>query len=432
MKRVLLITLYCLVSALTYSQNVEVACGGLSGIRQGVTAATGLDAVYVVYQANDSKVDIRYLQDDGASIIWYRIDKNGNKSIIPGATSAYLSGVEGDCGYVYQQGNKTGAIWIVNYLNYSLAGIDMTVERDEYDECNSVRLILNGTVEKLPYYTIAGKQMFLPEEFYITYYTLEWDKDIADFKEVLMEEKVTDSNYLSVQAPTCNTEFVLTDKYLKEWGMESSVKSEEYISVTPICGAVVEQHTRDYKNEWDREQPSDGSFGGSAPVDMTFKAYYNDVVTHSDWQFSKDKDFNVIDAHYYNADDFQYTFNQEGTTYVRLMVSTGTCQDSTEVYTVTVGESRLEAPNIFSPGTTPGVNDEWKVAYKSIISFKCWIFNRWGVQMFHFEDPAIGWDGKYKGKLVDPGVYFYVIEAKGADGKSHNLKGHINIIRSKN
>jgi len=114
------------------------------------------------------------------------------------------------------------------------------------------------------------------------------------------------------------------------------------------------------------------------------------------------------------------------------MVSTGTCQDSTEVYTITVGESRLEAPNIFSPGTTPGVNDEWKVAYKSIVSFKCWIFNRWGVQMFHFEDPAIGWDGKYKGKWVDPGVYFYVIEAKGADGKSHNLKGHINIIRSKN
>ena len=48
------------------------------GIRQGVTAATGLDAVYVVYQANDSKVDIRYLQDDGSSIIWYQIDKNGN------------------------------------------------------------------------------------------------------------------------------------------------------------------------------------------------------------------------------------------------------------------------------------------------------------------------------------------------------------------
>ena len=375
MKRVLLITLYCLVSALIYSQNVEVACGGLSGIRQGVTAATGLDAVYVVYQANDSKVDIRYLQDDGSSIIWYRIDKNGNKSIISGATSAYLSGVEGDCGYVYQQGNKTGAIWIINYLNYSLAGIGMTVERDEYDECNSVRLILNGTVEKLPYYTIAGEQMFLPEEFYITYYTLEWDKDNADFKKVQIEEKATDSNRLSVQAPTCDTEFMLTDKYLKEWGMEPSVRSEEYISVTPICGAIVEQHTRDYKNEWDREQPSDGSFGGSAPVDMTFKAYYNDVVTHSDWQFSKDKDFNVIDAHYYNADDFQYTFNQEGTTYVRLMVSTGTCQDSTEVYTITVGESRLEAPNIFSPGTTPGVNDEWKVAYKSIVSFKCWIFN---------------------------------------------------------
>lgn len=41
----------------------------------------------------------------------------------------------------------------------------------------------------------------------------------------------------------------------------------------------------------------------------------------------------------------------------------------------------------------------------------------------------MGWDGKYKGKLVKPGVYYYVIRAKGADGKIYKLSGDINIIR---
>ena len=80
------------------------------------------------------------------------------------------------------------------------------------------------------------------------------------------------------------------------------------------------------------------------------------------------------------------------------------------------------------PGASEGINDEWKISYRSIISFKCWIFNRYGVEMCHFEDPEAGWDGRYGGKLVKPGVYYYVIEAEGADGKKYKLSGDINIL----
>lgn len=51
--------------------------------------------------------------------------------------------------------------------------------------------------------------------------------------------------------------------------------------------------------------------------------------------------------------------------------------------------------------------------------------------MFYFDNPELGWDGKYNGKYVGPGVYFYVIEAKGADGKNYKMKGDINIINAK-
>jgi hypothetical protein len=52
--------------------------------------------------------------------------------------------------------------------------------------------------------------------------------------------------------------------------------------------------------------------------------------------------------------------------------------------------------------------------------------------MFHWTNPAEGWDGKKGGKYVSPGVYFYIIEAEGADGEKYNRKGNINILRSKN
>ena len=65
------------------------------------------------------------------------------------------------------------------------------------------------------------------------------------------------------------------------------------------------------------------------------------------------------------------------------------------------------------------------------MQFHCWIFNRWGNKIIEFSDPSQGWDGRYRGKLVDTGVYYYVIEARGADGKNYKLKGDINIIRYK-
>ena len=171
----------------------------------------------------------------------------------------------------------------------------------------------------------------------------------------------------------------------------------------------------------------------SAAAEIEFNAYVTDAVTHIEWEFSDKEDFSNTIARY-NDETLWYTFRDEGVTYVRLVASnsTATCQAYSETFTINIGEPRLEAPNIFSPGTSPGVNDEWKVAYKSIVSFKCWIFNKWGVQMFYFDSPDQGWDGKYRGKYVDPGVYYYVIEAKGANNKKMKLKGHINILRPKN
>ena len=117
--------------------------------------------------------------------------------------------------------------------------------------------------------------------------------------------------------------------------------------------------------------------------------------------------------------------------YVRFICnnSAGTCEYAGPTYEIFIGEAKLDIPNAFSPEGSPGVNDEWKVSYRSLVEYECHIFNRWGKELFSSREPSEGWDGRYGGKYVPSGVYFYVIKAKGADGVEYNRSGDINIIK---
>ena len=125
--------------------------------------------------------------------------------------------------------------------------------------------------------------------------------------------------------------------------------------------------------------------------------------------------------------DHQYNFTESGNYKVKLQVSNNFCTDSAFV-DVIISESQIVAPKIFTPNGD-GFNDEFRVAYKSIIEFNATIINRWGRVLFKWTDPGKGWDGKINGKPAAEGTYFYIITAKGSDGKIYPLKGHINLLR---
>ena len=163
-----------------------------------------------------------------------------------------------------------------------------------------------------------------------------------------------------------------------------------------------------------------------------FTGYPTEAVTYYVWQMATDEEFEDI-IYEDTREEVDYTFEETGSYYMRFLVrndETG-CESAGETYRIFIGESALDCPNVFSPGTTPEVNDIWKVSYKSLVEFHCWIFNRWGALVYEYTDPAGGWDGTYRGKLVDPGVYYYVITATGIEGKSYRKRGAITIIRYK-
>ena len=98
--------------------------------------------------------------------------------------------------------------------------------------------------------------------------------------------------------------------------------------------------------------------------------------------------------------------------------------DSTDVLT-----SILVMPNTFTPNNDQ-INDVYKVkSYQNIVEFHAYIFNRWGQKLYEWTDPADGWDGTYHGKDVKDGVYFVLVKAKGADGRTYNIRRDVNLLR---
>ena len=93
-------------------------------------------------------------------------------------------------------------------------------------------------------------------------------------------------------------------------------------------------------------------------------------------------------------------------------------------------------PNVFSPDDD-GLNDKFMILANesqvvNIPYFR--IFNRWG-ELVHEginiqpNDSNAGWDGYFKGKRVNSGVFVYVAEVEFVDGLVRVFKGDVTVIR---
>jgi len=399
--------------------------------------SSGLDKVYVVYDVKG--VSATYHATSDSPVTWYRYSSlgGGYAEQVNGVTQSgrdyTLPAVEGDMGYIIEEGTARSYFWIINYVDHQLRLRSIRLS-DEQD-CMATLLDLDMEGTPLHYYSINGRIMTLPQDIEIDYTTQEWSDEDKCYNTVPARQILDEASALIRITPPvyANTVFHISgDKFLRQWNWLQEAESG-------MCEAfAVDVHTDaiqapvsddpDYRSNIIGGS-DDSGLGGSAPSDITFTAQTTDAVIHHEWQMASDPDFENL-IYRFNEQELDYTFREQGTTYVRYIGSnaTGECEAYSDTYTVSIGDSQLKCPNAFSPGASPGVNDEWKVSFRSIVDFECWIFNRHGEEIFHYTDPLSGWDGKHRGKLVKPGVYYYVIDAKGADGKHYKLSGDINII----
>lgn len=417
--------------------NVSFKGSSLKVLTETPDKSTGLNAIFVVYDTKG--VEMTYHAKSGQPVKWYKYGAMGGgyaeeiESITVNGGDYTLAAPAEDCGYIIEDGSERYYFWVVNYITHRLwlRGLSPSEEQG----CTSTTLDVEKEGSPIHYYTINGRMMTLDQAFELTFTTQEWDEQQGDFRTILVTRSFESvESQLRVTPPVyAKTTFVLEgDKFLRQWNwiqrVESGVVEPTAVQVHTLAEQVQTNNPDTPSNIIGAS--NDSGLGGSAPADITFYAFGTEGVIHHEWQLASDENFEYLQNRF-NVQDLNYIFREQGTTYVRYIGSnaSGDCEAYSETYTVFIGDSQLKCPNAFSPGASPGVNDEWKVSYRSIVDFECWIFNRYGEQVFHFSDPSLGWDGKHNGKLVGAGVYFYVIDAMGADGKHYKLNGDINIIK---
>ncbi|MDE5807000.1 MAG: gliding motility-associated C-terminal domain-containing protein [Muribaculaceae bacterium] len=398
---------------------------------------TGLNYIYVSYDSAEiNAITISGITGTEIEVSRYSNLGGGYAEEIPSILSQGHLKIEnpgGNLGYIVRDGMDSFCFWLVDYKTFPFDPQQIVMSDEQ--ECENTRLNILGSGEDIIFYTVDGRQMVLGRDVRLDYSTLEWNEEQELFEMVSIEKKLNSISDPVILIPPfyCNTIVALSgDRFLKEWKQTKSIESQSFPPNAVTVNSKAEQ-----TNLPDSEEPSNilkdesDGLGGSAPADITFYGYVSDGVLHTEWQMASDEDFEYI-LFRFNEQDVSYTFTEEGRYYMRFIGSNsdGSCETIGDTYSITIGSSDLRIPNAFSPNND-GVNDVWKVGYRSLLEFKCWIFDSKGNQLFTFDDPAQGWDGKYRGKSVNPGVYYYVIQALGADGKKYKRSGDINILNYK-
>lgn len=121
-----------------------------------------------------------------------------------------------------------------------------------------------------------------------------------------------------------------------------------------------------------------------------------------------------------------------------ITVSLGDCQESSSVNIAKVDSlcpnyyCPIPAINVFTPNGD-GYNDffiPWDRDCHEVLVLE--VFNRWGQQVYQYDNKLLGWDGTSSGKDVQEGTYFYVVQVKDRHlppEKVLTLKGSVQVLR---
>lgn len=122
------------------------------------------------------------------------------------------------------------------------------------------------------------------------------------------------------------------------------------------------------------------------------------------------------------------TVSQPGTYTVVVTSQNCTFTDSVSIAEATGAGPWF--PNAFTP-TGNNLNETFHPKGEGVSDYHLAIFNRWGELLFETSDFNQGWDGFYKGRLVQEDVYVWVADYRSecsGNGETRRI-GHVSVIR---
>ena len=418
---------------------------------------SGVDNIIGVEQDNidtvlvAEKVDgllLKYEVEEPSTINWYTYAKDAEElSLVKtdeNVTESTLETLpEASIGYAIKVNDeKTFWAWVFDHSKHNLELGEITVNTELEDRCHYYQLNFNIEADEFLYDTLGHDRapFEVARTFTLsydsTYYAGEtWVSDSIGYSIPLV------SDY-SVPSPLQSTSYKLQgDNFLLEWGKALETETD----LIPAFAVAVEQEysvriREDATNELNKDNSTEVKLSGSAPLNIELINYASPAAFFYNWCISNDKEFNNC---YINTStkDFRYTFDTHGTYYLKSEITNSQMSEDslkncmvTNTIIVEVLNSKLDVPNVFSPNGD-GVNDEFKVAYQSLTTFRARVYSIHGRLLHEWTDPAKGWDGTIGGNPAAEGTYYYVIEATGddydEDGKQikYKMKGDINLLR---
>jgi len=140
-------------------------------------------------------------------------------------------------------------------------------------------------------------------------------------------------------------------------------------------------------------------------------------------------------------EELSYQYTDVGTYTITLTAWTvNDCMDTLVMpNAVTVeGEGYIVFPNAFFPNQDEAnggyyspnsvANDVFHPLYEGVDIYNLQIFTRWGEFLFESNDPAIGWDGYFEGKVCKQDVYVFKAVGKFFNGKPFYVAGDVTLL----
>ena len=115
------------------------------------------------------------------------------------------------------------------------------------------------------------------------------------------------------------------------------------------------------------------------------------------------------------------------TTYIVVESNDGCIGTSETAIVQYIRRVELFIPNTFTPNGDEH-NELFVIKGRFITSFNMIITDRWGEMVYKTDKIDKYWDGKYLGVMAQQGVYSYVVDIIGDDGRPFSTSGTVNVI----
>ncbi|MDR3127189.1 MAG: gliding motility-associated C-terminal domain-containing protein [Tannerellaceae bacterium] len=377
-------------------------------------------SVFLVYGTQN--LSVQFSGAEPALHQWFRFPQGSAADAVPvhstqsGITSTLPNPLPG-FGYCVGLPTLPSAhfVYIIDYEPLLPSVTDFTFDPTS-DPCDRLTFSAQASIPKIFYYIPSSHIPYeLKRAFTLSYETLQWSQEDKAFLPTDVHETIADPSSFSIPSPLCDTRFRLTgDSFSLHFGQPIDLLSPSFIA------SSVQAHADTLLLS-----PS-----LSAPASIRFSAYANDPVAFLySWTIypNNEPDKPIIR---FTGKELEYTFTRSGLYTATLQVANrdGSCADETQLFSFEIPESFIDIPNAFSPTASPGVNDVFRIAHKSLLNFRASVFNRWGKLLFSWSNPDDGWDGRIHGALAPPGTYFYVIQYTDAQGRPRKHTGPVHLF----